>query len=70
MPQCPVCFENVRDDENAAILNDERFILGHPECKEHYIPEVHDFDHDPSWYDEDDGQPDELTEWMDFDPDC
>ena len=21
-------------------------------------------------YDEDDGQPDELTEWMDFDPDC
>jgi hypothetical protein len=20
--------------------------------------------------DEDDGQPDELTEWMDFDPDC
>ena len=21
-------------------------------------------------YDEYDGQPDELTEWMDFDPDC
>ena len=23
-----------------------------------------------AYEDEDDGQPDELTEWMDFDPDC
>jgi len=24
----------------------------------------------PTWRDECDGQPSELTEWMDFDPDC
>ena len=27
-------------------------------------------DYEEEDYDEYDGQPDELTEWMDFDPDC
>ena len=32
------------------------------------LPHIVIVDLDPEY--EDDGQPDELTEWMDFDPDC
>ena len=33
-------------------------------------PDYDDWGEEEDYEDEYDGQPDELTEWMDFDPDC
>ena len=51
-------------DELVELLGEEDARLG----LEGNLPHIVIVDLDEDY--EDDGQPDELTEWMDFDPDC
>ncbi len=55
--------------------------LGQEQCDDHWPSELIAEDESEWMYDEDsegfgpikdadDGQPDELTEWLDYDPDC
>ena len=69
MMECPRCKEitlvlvdeEATDDPDRWVNTYECDSCGHLECHVSGLP---------SWYDEDDGQPDEAQEWHDFDPDC